>query len=97
MEEIVSFPNTRGEILRGVLDRPDGTKAHAAAILCHGMESNKESEKIVSLSRSLAQRGILTLRFDFSYVGESSGKFADITYSGEVEDLRAAFDFTLRQ
>src|SRR3990172_11281278 len=38
----------------------------------------------------LAQRGLLALRFDFSYVGESSGKFEDITYSGEVEDLKAA-------
>lgn len=96
MEGVVSFPNGRGDILKGVLHHPHGTRACAAAILCHGMESSKESEKIVSLSRSLAQRGILTLRFDFSYTGESSGKFEDITYSGEVEDLRAAFNFTLR-
>ncbi len=34
----------------------------------------------------------MALRFDFRYVGESSGKFADITYSGEVEDLQAAYE-----
>jgi putative redox protein len=55
------------------------------------MESNKNSEKLVFLGEALASRGILALRFDFSYVGESSGKFEDITYSGEVDDLRAAY------
>ncbi|HET9916487.1 MAG TPA: alpha/beta fold hydrolase, partial [Candidatus Binatia bacterium] len=42
---------------------------------------------------SLVDRGISALRFDFRYVGESTGKFADITYSGEVEDLQAAYQF----
>jgi alpha/beta superfamily hydrolase len=57
------------------------------------MESAKNSEKLIFLARSLADRGVFTLRFDFRYVGASSGKFADITYSGEVEDLRAAYNF----
>lgn len=55
------------------------------------MESNKNSEKLVDLGTALAERGILALRFDFAYVGESDGKFEDITYSGEVDDLRAAY------
>ena len=60
------------------------------------MESNKESGKLTTLGRKLAERGILALRFDFAYAGESSGKFEEITYSGEVEDLTAAFAFVLR-
>jgi len=63
-----------------------------AAILCHGMESAKNSEKLIFLAQSLAERGVLALRFDFRYVGESSGKFAEITYSGEVEDSRRPLD-----
>jgi putative redox protein len=55
------------------------------------MESNKNSEKLVDLGTALAERSILALRFDFAYVGESDGKFEDITYSGEVDDLRAAY------
>lgn len=89
-EERLFFPNARGDTLSGVLHHPEGRNARGAVILCHGMESNKESEKLVLLSRQLALKGILTLRFDFAYVGESSGKFEDITYSGEVEDLQAA-------
>lgn len=90
--ERISFPNSRGDTLVGVLHRPAGNNSAGAVILCHGMESHKNSEKLIFLGRELAQRGILALRFDFRYVGESSGKFEDITYSGEVEDLRAAYE-----
>jgi pimeloyl-ACP methyl ester carboxylesterase len=90
-EERLFFPNARGDTLSGVLHHPESRNVRGAVILCHGMESNKESEKLVLLSRQLALKGILTLRFDFAYVGESSGKFEDITYSGEVEDLQAAY------
>jgi len=90
--EQISFLNSRVETLAGVLHRPPGNNSTGAAILCHGMESHKNSEKLIFLGQELARRGILALRFDFSYVGESSGKFEDITYSGEVEDLRAAYE-----
>jgi len=90
-EEKVNFTNSRGDTLSGVLHFPDENSPRGAVILCHGMESDKESEKLVFLSRELAGRNIISLRFDFAYVGESSGKFEDITYSGEAEDLRAAY------
>jgi pimeloyl-ACP methyl ester carboxylesterase len=90
-EERLSISNSRGDVLSGVLHRPSGTMTNGAVILCHGMESNKESEKLVLLSRQLARRGVIALRFDFAYAGESSGKFEDITYSGEVEDLKCAY------
>lgn len=89
-EERVTFTNADGDSLCGVLHHPARGTPRGAVILCHGMESNKESEKLVDLGRALAQRSIMALRFDFRYVGESSGKFEDITYSGEVDDLKAA-------
>jgi len=91
-EEKITFENARGDTLSGVLHHPStGLNPHGAVILCHGMDSNKNSEKLIFLGRNLAEAGVLALRFDFAYVGESSGKFEDITYSGEVEDLEAAF------
>ena len=89
-EERITFVNSRGDTLSGVLHHPAQGTPRGAVILCHGMESNKESEKLVYLGRAMAQRNIMALRFDFRYVGESSGKFEDITYSGEVADLKAA-------
>ena len=91
-EETIVFRNSRGDTLSGVLHHPPAGP-NGAAILCHGMESDKKSEKLIFLGRKLAEGGVLALRFDFAYVGESSGKFEDITYSGEVEDLRAAYAF----
>ncbi|HUF41465.1 MAG TPA: alpha/beta fold hydrolase [Verrucomicrobiae bacterium] len=90
-EADLSFHNCRGDTLRGVLHYPTEKRPRGSVILCHGMESNKDSEKLVFLGRTLAARGILALRFDFSYAGEASGKFEDLTYSGEVEDLKAAY------
>jgi putative redox protein len=91
IEEDLSFRTANGDILSAVLHHPKRSP-HGGAILCHGMESAKHSEKLIFLAQALAERGILALRFDFRYVGESSGKFADITYSGEVEDLQAAYE-----
>jgi putative redox protein len=90
-EEDLSFRTANGDTLSAVLHHP-ARSPDGGAILCHGMESAKNSEKLIFLAKSLAERGLLALRFDFRYVGASSGKFADITYSGEVEDLKAAYD-----
>jgi dipeptidyl aminopeptidase/acylaminoacyl peptidase len=95
-EQPVSFYNGRGALLKGALHHPRTRRLSAAgAILCHGMESNKESEKLIALSHLLADNGVLTLRFDFSFATGGADRFAEITYSGEVEDLQAAFDFLL--
>ncbi|MBM4262274.1 MAG: alpha/beta hydrolase [Deltaproteobacteria bacterium] len=95
-QEKILFANERGATLSGVWHHPFGGP-RGAAILCHGMESTKNSEKLMQLADALAERGILALRFDFSYVGDSSGNLADITYSGEVADLRAAFELIARR
>jgi alpha-beta hydrolase superfamily lysophospholipase len=94
-EERVTFRNARGQLLVGILHHPAADPT-AAVILCHGMESNKESEKLVTLSRQLSEKGIFALRFDFAGSGESEGKFEEITYSGEVEDLRAAYEVVMK-
>jgi pimeloyl-ACP methyl ester carboxylesterase len=92
-EEEVSFTNGKGRTLAGILHHPGQSRSSAGVILCHGMESNKESGKIVALARALSERGISALRFDFACANEETGKFEEITYSGEVKDLRSAFDF----
>src|ERR1044071_5406747 len=93
LEENISFKNSRGDLLSGVLHVPENAPARAPAILCHGMDSTKNSGKLIFLGEALATRGVLALRFDFAYVGESSGRFEDLTCSCEVEDLRGASRF----
>ena len=62
-------------------------------IICHGMEASKEGTKSVQLATAIAASGVNALRFDFSYVGESEGAFAELTVSGEVDDLAGAWAF----
>ena len=94
--ERVSFPSRRGNRLIGGFHTPAGGAAAAAGvILCHGMESTKEGAKHRWLADRLSRAGFDILRFDFSYVGESEGEFADLTVTGEVEDLGGAWDFLL--
>ena len=88
----LNFQNTRGDTLNGTLHHPASRNPRGVVILCHGMDSNKNSEKLLVLAEHLAAADVLALRFDFSYVGESSGCFADITCSGELDDLKAAYD-----
>ncbi len=90
--ERVEFPSRRGNRLVGVLHLPSGGSG-AGVILCHGMESTKDGTKHKLLGERLSRDGHAVLRFDFSYVGESEGEFADLTFRGEVEDLGGAWDF----
>ncbi|MCC6849183.1 MAG: alpha/beta fold hydrolase [Deltaproteobacteria bacterium] len=86
----------RGPRLAGVLHLPAGVADPAgrpAVVLCHGMESTKEGAKHQALAARLSARGYVCLRFDFSYVGESEGRFEDLTISGEIEDLGGVVDW----
>ncbi len=92
MEQQVTFGNGRGERLAGVLHPPRGTATGFGVILCHGMESSKESLKLLQLSASLSGAGHAVLRFDFTGAGESSGDFESITCTRQVDDLAAAHE-----
>jgi putative redox protein len=62
-------------------------------LLCHGMESTRGGTKQAAIVRRFVPQGLTVLRFDFSYVGESEGRFEDLTISGEVADALGALDF----
>lgn len=93
--ERVTFPS-RGEAHDLVGMWHHGSR-DAAVILCHGMESSKDGNKSVRLARAFADEGVNALRFDFSYVGESSLEsgldLEDLTITGEVHDLAGAWVF----
>jgi putative redox protein len=94
--EAVTMMSRRGVRLAGLLHLPPGVAGPAerpVVVLCHGMESTKEGNKHQALAARLTALGYVCLRFDFSYVGESEGRFEDLTISGEVADLGGAVDY----
>jgi pimeloyl-ACP methyl ester carboxylesterase len=75
--------------LAGVLHQP-GWPGSTGVVICHGMMSSKDSPKHKGIAASLAERGHMALRFDFSGRGESPGNMLGLTFARQVIECRAA-------
>jgi pimeloyl-ACP methyl ester carboxylesterase len=87
----LSIPNRSGQVLSARIDIP-GTGASAqppppVAIYAHCFTCSKNIKAAANLSRGLVARGLAVCRFDFTGLGESSGRFADTTFTSNVTDL----------
>jgi alpha/beta superfamily hydrolase len=99
IEETRFFFTSRGEQaiqLEGTLHRPSG-KDLPAAIICHPHPlygGSMDVSVVVSIARTLAQRGVMAFRFNFRGVGRSEGKFGEGV--AELDDVATAADLLLR-
>jgi len=84
-----------GMILRGILHQPDGVKNPPVAVMYHGFTGYKDEIHFMfsKTSEALEQAGIASLRFDFAGSGSSDGRFSDMTFSSELQDASAIFDY----
>ena len=88
----VRFDNGRGQLLAGILDLPESEPAFYA-VFSHCFTCTKDIKATVHISRHLTQYGIGTLRYDFTGLGDSQGKFSDTNFSTNCQDLLAACRF----
>lgn len=80
-----------GEQLIGILTAPVKPTEYGVVIVVGGPQFRIGSHRqFVLLARSLGERGITTLRFDYRGMGDSSGELRDFTAIDE--DIRAAVD-----
>jgi putative redox protein len=93
--ERFDFPNSRGQTLAALLERPDG-EAAAFALFAHCFTCGKDNLAAKRIAEALADRGIAVLRFDFTGLGASEGEFANTNFSSNVADLVAAADHLRR-
>lgn len=89
--ERFQFPGADGQMLAASLDLPNGTPA-AFALLAHCFTCGKDVLAARRIADELANRGIATLRFDFTGIGASEGEFANTTFSSNIADLVLAAD-----
>lgn len=82
--------------LAGVFHSPRRSTS-TCIITCHGLYSNKDSEKYVSIAQKFCREGLSILRFDFRGCGESGGSFENTSITGRMEDLEDALDFVQEQ
>jgi putative redox protein len=90
--ERVSFRGSLGHDLAALLDRPDGA-VRAVCLFAHAFGSSKDLRGPARIARALVEKGIATLRFDFTGLGGSGGDFAETTFTSNVGDVRAAAGF----
>ncbi len=95
--ETLTIPGAAGGGLAASLDLPADLTPRAYALFAHCFTCTRNIRAAVHVSRALAERGIATLRFDFTGLGESDGDFADTTFSTDVDDLVAAARFLERE
>lgn len=91
----ISFPGWNDHEIEARLEMP-ADKPEAFAIFCHCFTCTKDTITTFRISRALAQRGYAVLRFDFTGLGGSEGKFSQTNFSSNVYDVMAAIDY-LRQ
>ncbi len=89
----VQFTNQRGLTLSGKLDLPLLKEPYPFAIIAHVFTGNKNLKAIRHITRALNLNGIAVLRFDFTGLGQSEGRFEDTNFSSNVEDIMAAAHF----
>jgi len=93
IQERVTFENSKGHTLHGMLRIPTEDGKFPAIIVCHGFLQNKDRVLMFDFANSLSLYRMVTLRFDFTGHGESEGDHHDITLSQMVDDIKSALDF----
>lgn len=93
MQTHLKFQNRKGLTLSGTLHTPDSAEVIAYALFAHCFTCTKSINAAVTISNTLAQQGIATLRFDFTGLGGSKGSFKDSNFSTNINDLVDAAEF----
>ncbi|WP_226577900.1 bifunctional alpha/beta hydrolase/OsmC family protein [Acuticoccus sediminis] len=75
-----------GAELAALVDRPAGP-IRAVALFAHCFTCGKDLRAAKIIARRLADKGIATVRFDFTGLGASGGEFASTHFSSNVGDL----------
>lgn len=93
--------NKRGNTVHGDVRFRDDDEVKPVVVFCHGFKGFKDWGPFPEWGRRLARAGFVSVLFNFSYNGVSPehpteftelDKFADNTYTRELDDLDAVLD-----
>ncbi len=93
----VRIANSRGLKLAGLHLSAEADGA-PTLVVCHGFTGSKEGGgKALEMAEYFTRAGFDSLLFDFAGNGESEGHWADITLSGQIDDLSCCVEWCLGQ
>ena len=87
------FTNGDGHELDARLDLPGFCEPRAFALFAHCFTCGKDLRSAQNIAAAMTDLGIGVMRFDFPGLGQSGGRFADSTFTGNVDDLYRAAEF----
>ena len=87
----LKFQNKNKQQLAGILDMPE--KPTAYALYAHCFTCSKDFPAAFHICKTLASNGIAVLRFDFTGLGDSAGVFSETSFSSNIDDILAAYDY----
>ena len=87
-----TFTNRDNESLSGLLEVPN-SEIKAYALFAHCFTCSKDVAAASRITRALSNKGIATLRFDFTGLGNSDGDFSNTNFSSNVDDLLFAAEY----
>ena len=90
------FPNKNGETLSGKLELP-ASAPRAFALFAHCFTCSKDFIAAGVIAKTLAEKGIGVLRFDFTGLGNSEGDFSNTNFTSNVDDLLSACEHLGRE
>ena len=86
--------NVGKERIFGIYLVPSKQAKNIPLILTHGSGDNSNQYPLVHLSRFLAKRGYIAVRFDFRGCGNSDGKEENYSLSSQIKDLEVVIDLS---
>ena len=89
----LQIQNKKGHNLNAYLELPANQKPNYYAIFAHCFTCSSSLNAVKNISRTLTTHGFGVVRFDFTGLGRSEGKFAESHFSGNVEDLVSVHEY----
>jgi pimeloyl-ACP methyl ester carboxylesterase len=86
----------QGEHIVGVLHDVSAT-TRKCIISCHGLLASKDSNKYITLGRTLSSQGIPVARFDFRGCGESTGQLSESHVTNRLKDLDLVIEYLKKE
>lgn len=100
-EHTFTIENSHGDAVHGDVRYRDDGEAKPVVVFCHGFKGFKDWGPFPTWGRRLAEAGFVSVLFNFSYNGVAPDaptqfteldKFAENTYTRELDDLQAVLD-----
>lgn len=93
----LTIKNRHGVDLYATIEFPNNQKASEIAIFAHCFTCTSNINAVRNISRSLTQNGIAVVRFDFTGLGKSKGKFENSHFEANVEDLQDVHEYITKK